>query len=43
MEEINAEMYQKHDPNNALNNIKKNLRDELNSMVMIPQDSDGEY
>jgi len=29
--------------NNALINLKKNLREELNSMIMMPHDSEGEY
>lgn len=43
MEDLNAEIYKKQESNNALSSLKKNLREELNSMVMMPQDSEEEY
>ncbi len=43
MEELNAEVYKKQESSNALISLKKNLRDELSSIVMMPQDSEGEY
>jgi hypothetical protein len=45
MGEIGHEMYKKNENNNnnVLSNLKKNLREELNSLVMLPNDSDGEY
>lgn len=45
MGEIDPEMYKKNENNNnnVLSNLKKNLREELNSLVILPNDSDGEY
>ena len=45
MGEIDPEMYKKNENNNntALHDLKKNLRDELNSMAMPSNDSDGEF
>jgi len=45
MGDINSDAIKNfHDnQNNALNSLKKNLREELSSMAMIVQDSDGEY
>lgn len=46
MGEIDPDMYNKKNESNnsnALNNLKKNLRDELHSMTMLPNESDGEY
>lgn len=44
MGEIDSEVYKKNENNNnnAIHNLKKNLRDELNSMVMLPNDSEEE-
>ncbi len=45
MGEIDPENFKKNESNNnfALINLKKNLRDELNSMAILPNDSDGEF
>lgn len=40
---FNNNKFQDNNTNNSLVNLKKNLREELNSMIMMPHDSEGEY
>ena len=43
MEDINSEAYLKNDNQNDLLNMKKNLRDELHSMTMLPESEEEEF